>query len=54
MRGDCLLARYEDHEDSVYSAQWSMSDAWTLASLSYDGRVLVSKVPATVKFSILL
>eukprot|EP00474_Spongospora_subterranea_P001717 CRZ02175.1 hypothetical protein [Spongospora subterranea] len=44
----------KDHEDSVYQACWSASDAWVFASLSYDGRVVVNNVNQTEKYKILL
>jgi len=47
---DKLIKTYDDHEDSVYSLCWSSCDerTWdwaTFASLSYDGRVVVNRVP---------
>jgi hypothetical protein len=33
---------------------WSGSEAWSFASLSYDGRVTVNHVPAAEKYKILL
>ena len=50
---DEVIAQYEEHEDSVYSAVWSSADAWVFASLSYDGRLVVNHVPQQEKFSIL-
>lgn len=34
---------YDEHEDSVYGLAWSVADPWLVASLSYDGRVVVNK-----------
>ena len=51
---DGLIAVYEEHEDSVYAVEWSAADPWSFASLSYDGRVVINKVPKKVKFEILL
>lgn len=51
---DGHLSSCEEHEDSVYAAGWSAADPWTFASLSYDGRLVVSRVPRQVKYSILL
>jgi len=45
VKEDHLVKRYEEHEDSVYSVAWSSYDAWTFASLSYDGRVVINHVP---------
>ncbi len=50
---DEVIAKYEEHEDSVYSAVWSAADAWIFASLSYDGRLIVNHVPQQEKFTIL-
>ena len=45
---------FDVHEDSVYSTSWSASDAWIFASLSYDGRVAINRVPDSEKYKILL
>jgi len=47
---DKLVKTYDDHEDSIYSACWSLCDdrPWdwaSFASLSYDGRVVINRVP---------
>eukprot|EP01137_Pigoraptor_chileana_P019441 Opistho-2@80492 len=51
---DRLLARYDEHEDSVYAAEWSNGDPWTFASLSHDGRLVINRVPREEKYKILL
>jgi len=52
---DKLLALYTEHEDSVYNVAWSQgSNPWLFASLSYDGRVVVHKVPKEYSDAILL
>lgn len=51
---DKLVKIYEDHEESVYSVEWSSVDPWIFASLSYDGRLVINKVPKEEKFRILL
>lgn len=46
---DHLIRTYQDHEDSVYSICWAWADGenpWLFASTSYDGRVIVNKVPS--------
>lgn len=48
-----MITAYEEHEDSVYSVAWSSADSWTFASLSYDGRLLIHRVPRSLKHSIL-
>lgn len=50
---DEVIQRYEEHEDSVYTAVWSTADAWVFASLSYDGRLVINHVPNQEKFAIL-
>lgn len=50
---DGVIQVWGDHEDSVYTAEWSSADPWTFASLSYDGRLVIGRVPRTVKFRIL-
>jgi WD40 repeat protein len=51
---DRLIKVYEDHEDSVYTCEWSSADPWIFASLSYDGRLVINKVPKEEKYNILL
>eukprot|EP00752_Nemacystus_decipiens_P016171 g14464.t1 len=51
---DIRVRTFDEHEDSVYSLAWSASDAWVLASLSYDGLVVLNHVPSTEKYKILL
>ena len=51
---DVLIRKSEEHEESVYSVAWSASEAWTYASLSLDGRMVVSHVPSAEKYKILL
>ena len=33
---------------------WSAADPWMFASLSYDGRIAVNRVPSAVKYKILI
>lgn len=51
---DGVIATYEEHEDSVYASCWSTADPWVFASLSYDGRLVINKVPRAEKYKILL
>ncbi|XP_054772763.2 EARP-interacting protein homolog [Lytechinus pictus] len=51
---DGVIATYEEHEDSVYAAEWSTADPWLFASLSYDGRLVINRVPRAEKYKILL
>lgn len=49
-----ILSKYEEHEDAVYAVEWSTFDPWTFASLSYDGRLVINRVPKSFKYKILL
>eukprot|EP00928_Gymnodinium_smaydae_P010859 TRINITY_DN14088_c0_g2_i1.p1 TRINITY_DN14088_c0_g2~~TRINITY_DN14088_c0_g2_i1.p1 ORF type:complete len:370 (-),score=61.12 TRINITY_DN14088_c0_g2_i1:122-1231(-) len=51
---DGLVKRYEEHDDSCYSCCWSASDAWIFASISYDGKLVINRVPDEEKYRILL
>ncbi|XP_045404924.1 EARP and GARP complex-interacting protein 1 isoform X2 [Lemur catta] len=51
---DNVIATYEEHEDSVYAVEWSSADPWLFASLSYDGRLVINRVPRALKYHILL
>ena len=51
---DTKIKAYDGHEAPVYAVAWSASDAWVFASVSHDGRVVVSLVPSTEKYKILL
>lgn len=51
---DQIVKIYEEHEDSVYRTEWAASDPWIFASLSYDGRFVINKVPKADKFKIIL
>lgn len=44
---DRLVHSYYDHEDSIYSIAWSNNteNPWLFASVSYDGRVIINRVP---------
>ena len=35
-------------------AAWSWTDPWLFASLSYDGRFVVNRVPNQTKYKVLL
>ncbi|TPX62903.1 hypothetical protein PhCBS80983_g00050 [Powellomyces hirtus] len=51
---DGLVCTSDQHEDSVYAAEWSAADPWIFASVSYDGRVAVNLVPRDHKYKIIL
>jgi len=44
---DYLIKSYDEHEHSVYSVAWGTETGspYVFASLSYDGRVVISQVP---------
>lgn len=50
--GDQVLNVYEEHDDSVYAAEWA-TDPWIFASLGYESRLVINKVPKSEKFNIL-
>lgn len=51
---DRVISTFDEHEDSVYAVEWSSADPWVFASLSYDGRLVVNRVPRAEKYKILL
>ncbi|EFJ46715.1 hypothetical protein VOLCADRAFT_81755 [Volvox carteri f. nagariensis] len=51
---DGKVASWDEHEDSVYGMAWSAADPWLLASLSFDGRVTIDRVPKNIKYKILI
>ncbi|CAJ1332823.1 unnamed protein product [Effrenium voratum] len=51
---DGLVRKYEEHEDSCYSCCWSASDAWVFASVSFDGKLVVNRIPGEEKYRILM
>jgi WD40 repeat protein len=51
---DRLIKNYLDHDSSIYSISWSSVDAWSFASASVDGRIVINHVPPAEKFQILL
>jgi EARP and GARP complex-interacting protein 1 len=51
---DMKILTVEAFEDSVYACAWSSGEAWHFASVSYDGKVVVTAVPSEEKYKILL
>ncbi|VDD76406.1 unnamed protein product [Mesocestoides corti] len=51
---DGLLAKLDQHEESVYAVDWSPVDPWIFASVNYDGHFIVNQVPHKIKLGILL
>lgn len=54
LAADAAVRTHEDHEDSVYAVCWSAQNAWTYASLSHTGKVVINTVPSAEKYKILL
>lgn len=50
---DGRLEKLEEHEESVYSCAWATNDPWVFATLSLDGRVVISRVKRHHKYAIL-
>ena len=48
------LQHYTGHQDSVYQAAWAATDPWAYVSLSFDGRLVLHSVPASIKYKLLL
>lgn len=52
---DRLVQSYTtDHTESIYGIEWSATDAFVFASLSYDGRMVVHTIPSNEKYKLLL
>lgn len=41
------------HAESIEGMEWSPNSAWIFASLSYEGKVCIGRVPAKEKYRIL-
>ncbi|PAV59957.1 hypothetical protein WR25_18035 [Diploscapter pachys] len=50
---DGLVDRIDEHEESVYACVWSSADPWAFASLSFDGRLVVSRVSRKHKYALM-
>lgn len=50
--GDEVINIYEEHDDSVYVAEWA-TDPWIFASLGFESRLVINKVPKSEKFNVL-
>lgn len=49
---DAVINVYEEHDDSVYAVEWA-TDPWIFASLGYESRLVINKVPKSEKLNIL-
>ena len=47
-----IIQTYE-HEDSIHAIEWSASDAWIFASISYNGTFYINTVPSEEKWIVL-
>lgn len=50
---DGLLKSFEELDDSVYGAEWSLGDPWIFCAISYAGRIIVATVPQDIRYKIL-
>ena len=48
------MSRGQQFVACLAGVAWSLADPWTFASLSYDGRMIVNKVPSHTKYKILI
>lgn len=53
-KSDESLIQRNELEDSVLDIDWSSSDAWTFAGVSYNGSFFVNTVPSKTKYEILI
>jgi len=51
-RKDEVIHIYEEHDDAVYATEWA-TDPWIFASLGFESRLVINRVPKSEKFSIL-
>ena len=51
---DQLILKIDSFDDSVYACAWNNGEAWHFASVSYDGKVVITAVPSEEKYKILL
>lgn len=45
---------YIEFDDSVYSLDWSLSDPWIFAAVSYNSYVYINSIPEDIKYNIML
>jgi len=50
---DGVIEQYE-HEDTIYSLDWSAAEAWVFATLSYNGVFYIHNVPTEEKYKIII
>lgn len=49
---DGVVKIYDEHDDSIYGAEW-ISDPWIFATIGFESRLIINKVPKEEKFNIL-
>lgn len=49
---DGIIKIYDEHEESVYAAEWSTAVSCVFASISYDGRFVVNRIPRSERFKV--
>lgn len=54
LAADIAIRVQTDHSDSITALTWSARTAWVYASMSSDGKVVVSQVPSAEKYKVLL
>ena len=50
---DGLLKSFEELDDSVYGAEWSLGDPWIFCAVSFAGRIMIATVPQEIRYKIL-
>ncbi len=45
---------YSEFDDSVYSLDWSQSDPWVFAAVSYNSLFYINSIPEDIKYKIML
>ncbi|CAD5116264.1 unnamed protein product [Dimorphilus gyrociliatus] len=49
---DGVIKIFDEHEESVYAAEWSSAVSCIFASISYDGRVVINRIPRSERFKV--
>lgn len=54
LAADIAIRVQNDHNDSITALTWSARTAWVYASMSSDGKIVISQVPSAEKYKVLL
>ena len=54
LAADIAIRVQNDHSDSITALTWSARTAWVYASMSSDGKIVISQVPSAEKYKVLL